>query len=257
MVSMKVLQLSTVHIRNDTRIFLKESSTLRLNFGDQVALAVADGLGDAEGSDSIPAIYDLGKPSGGRIGRVLFGSVRAFRLIRTLRPRVVHFHEPELIPLGLVLKPMGIKIVYDVHEDVPRQIQAKHWIPRPLRNGAGLAMTGFEGLAATYFDALVAATPKIAERFPEHKTVTIQNFPLPSEYARGRPGIAFLISFLNQSTRRRSERLVVSCSFSIMLVIHTGSDLVTSILICGLFGLLLIVSLTYHGSILENSRWRF
>jgi glycosyltransferase involved in cell wall biosynthesis len=179
---MKVLQLSTVHPRGDTRILLKETLTLWRTHGNSVALAVADGLGDTAQTDSSPAIHDLGKPGGGRVGRFIVGSYRAFQLARKLRPQVVHFHDPELIPVGFALKLTGVKVVYDVHEDVPRQIQAKHWIPRPLRSGVALAMTGIEGLAAIFFDALVAATPKIAERFPEHKTVTIQNFPLPSEF---------------------------------------------------------------------------
>ena len=49
-----------------------------------------------------------------------------------------------------------------------------------LAAGAALA----EWIGGRSFDALVAATPKIAERFPARKTVVIQNFPLLAELTR-------------------------------------------------------------------------
>jgi glycosyltransferase involved in cell wall biosynthesis len=68
-------------------------------------------------------------------------------------------------------------VVYDVHEDAPKQIMNKFWIPwwakRILSTGTML----MERAAAAVFDGIVAATPAIAERFPPGKTVVVQNFP--------------------------------------------------------------------------------
>ena len=95
--------------------------------------------------------------------------------------KIVHFHDPELIPAGLVLRLAGRRVIYDAHEDLPRQIQSKEWLPSYLRRPvAGLA-EAFEWLAGRSFDGIIAATPDIADRFPQRKTLVVQNFPIADE----------------------------------------------------------------------------
>lgn len=128
-------------------------------------------------------MIDVGKPPGGRLGRVCLGSWRILRRVRDLRPQVVHFHDPELIPAGFLLKLLGTKVVYDVHEDVPRQLMDKFWLPRPVRKPVALATEVVEWLAGAAFDGIVSATPLIADRFPADKTIVAQNFPVLEELA--------------------------------------------------------------------------
>src|SRR5690606_38186322 len=147
-------------------------------------LMVADGKGS--GATHVPSgdsihVQDVGKPHGGRLGRVVIGTSRVLRHVRRLGPQLVHFHDPELIPAGIILKLLGYKVVYDVHEDVPRQLLYKYWIPRVLRPAAMWLMELVEAIGARTFDAIVSATPKIAERFPKSKTFVVQNFPIPEE----------------------------------------------------------------------------
>lgn len=182
----KFLQLTTVHHRTDIRIFIKQAQTLAGAFSNEVALLVADGNGNEIVQDLL-AVHDLGKLNTGRSGRALFGSVRAFWFIRKEKPEIVHFHDPELIPLCFVLKLFGYKVIYDVHEDVPRQIMSKHWIPIALRYPVALSMSALEWLAGKVFDAVVPATPTIAARFPVNKTVLVQNFPIMAELAIPNP----------------------------------------------------------------------
>ena len=68
-------------------------------------------------------------------------------------------------------------MIYDVHEDVPKQI-----IEQTLDPGQGTpARLQGDGdrreLAARIVDGIVAATPSIARKFPADKTVVVQNFP--------------------------------------------------------------------------------
>lgn len=174
------VHLTVVHSRQDTRICLKQVASLSMHY-EPVGLLVADGLGDT--NDGKVHVLDLGKPKGGRLGRAVLGSLRAFRKIRILRPSVVHFHDPELIPLGFFLRLTGTKVIYDVHEDLPRQILSKQYIPSVARIPVARTMSFLEWLAGRFFTAIVAATPTIAGRFPQSKTTTVQNFPMLNELA--------------------------------------------------------------------------
>jgi glycosyltransferase involved in cell wall biosynthesis len=182
----RVAHLSTVHPRNDARILLKMVRTLAQQRSWEVMLVVADGKGPGTDANGI-AIHDVGKPGGGRLGRATLAPWRAFRELRRLHVDLVHFHDPELIPLGMLLKVLGHRVVYDVHEDVPRQILSKHWIHPLVRRPAAWAMSFLEWAAGLLFDAFVPATPKIAERGPVRKTVMVQNFPILAELVLAHP----------------------------------------------------------------------
>ena len=186
MVPLQVVHLSTVHPRNDTRIFIKQVQTLHAELAANVSLVVADGLGE-EIRAGEPAVYDLGKLPAGRSRRALSGNFRALQLLWPARPQVVHFHDPELIPLGFLLRLRGCKVVYDVHEDEPRQTMSKHWIPVVFRWPVAICTAIAEWLAARAFSAVVPATPTIAARFPASKTVLVQNFPIQSELVLATP----------------------------------------------------------------------
>lgn len=176
-----IIHFTTVHPRGDTRIRVKETASLAEGLGAGVALHVQDGKGPERDEVSGVEIVDTGPPPRGRARRMVLGAWRMYRAVRSAQPQVAHFHDPELIPVGLALKVSGIKVVYDVHEDVPRQILGKHWVSPWLRRPVAWAAEAFEWLAGQVFDGVVAATPTIARRFPDNKTVTVQNFPILAE----------------------------------------------------------------------------
>ncbi|AHE97850.1 glycosyl transferase [Thioalkalivibrio paradoxus ARh 1] len=173
--------MTNVHPRTDIRIRVKEASSLAETLGVPVSLFVQDGLGD-ETDENGMRVIDTGLVSGGRLRRMSVGAWRMYRAVHKARPKVAHFHDPELIPVGLALKLSGIKVVYDIHEDVPRQIQNKKYLPALIRHPVAWTVEAVEWVAAHIFDGLVPATPRIAERFPAAKTVVVQNFPLLSEW---------------------------------------------------------------------------
>lgn len=178
---LRVRQLSTVHAIGDTRVLHKECRSL-VDAGYDVALIASHPTDEVV---SGVQVLGIGMPRN-RFDRA---TRKAFQLfVRALRERadIYHFHDPELIGVGLALKALGKTVVYDVHEDVPLQIMNKFWIPgwakRPLAAAARFA----ERLAGRLLDGIVTATPSIAGKtfpgrstrvFPAAKTVVVQNFP--------------------------------------------------------------------------------
>ena len=184
METIKIAHVTSVHPRSDTRIRVREADSLAHAGLGPVALFVQDGNGDAREAGGKVRIVDTGPAPGGRLARMTLGVWRMGRAVHGLRPRVVHFHDPELMILGLVLKCLGYRVVYDVHEDLPRQVLTKYWIPAIARRPVAWAAAVTEWLAARVFDAIVAAEPKIAGRFPVHKTVLVRNYPIADELVK-------------------------------------------------------------------------
>jgi len=57
-----------------------------------------------------------------------------YKKAKEINADIYHFHDPELMIVGYLLsKVQGKRVIYDVHEDVPRQIMSKTWIPKSLR----------------------------------------------------------------------------------------------------------------------------
>ena len=177
----EIAVLTSVHPRGDTRIRIREAGSLAKALDRTVTLFVQDGKGDSVEASGKIRIIDTGRPPARRAARMMLGVWRMWRAVRTAQPRVVHFHDPELIPLGVILKCFGCRVIYDVHEDLPRQVLTKYWLPAITRRPVSWATSACEWLAARVFDAIVPAEPIIAGRFPSHKSVLVQNFPILDE----------------------------------------------------------------------------
>ena len=71
-------------------------------------------------------------PAGSRFGRMLRTAREVVARARAEEGAVYHLHDPELLPWSAPLTRQG-KVVFDMHEDLPRQILTKSWLPRGLR----------------------------------------------------------------------------------------------------------------------------
>jgi glycosyltransferase involved in cell wall biosynthesis len=96
---------------------------------------------------------------------------------------VYHIHDPELLPFALKLTRRGKKVIYDVHEDVPKQIMDKHWIPKLFRGLVSKLFKRYEHYVATRLAGVISVTPIICERFRSvNKHVElVANYPLIEE----------------------------------------------------------------------------
>jgi len=168
---MKVVHLSSVHSPSDTRIFIRECRALA-QAGYSITYIVS--------SDQPPQTVDgvnivpVPKPSG-RAQRMTETVWRVYQAARQQKADIYHFHDPELIPIGILLKLQGAKVIYDVHEDVPKDILSKPWLPTALRPILSkMAMLAW-AISARLF-TIVAATPSIASGFPG-RAILVRNFP--------------------------------------------------------------------------------
>ena len=125
----KILHITTVHPRKDTRIFYRECKTIG-DQGHEIILIVADGNGD-EFSEGVQ-VLDIGKEQS-RILNFLKTYGKLKKKIRKIAPDIVHFHDPELMFLGKSVSRMGIPVVFDIHENVSEQILDKEYIPKFMR----------------------------------------------------------------------------------------------------------------------------
>jgi glycosyltransferase involved in cell wall biosynthesis len=178
----RICHLTSAHPFPDVRIFVKECRSL-CAAGYKVSLITQHNEDEVRDGVRIRAI-----PSPrSRLDRMLNTSWRAFQRARREYARIYHFHDPELIGAGILLKVLGKKVIYDVHEDVLGGMFQRSYIPPAFRSLAGLVIKAFEGAARALFDGIVAATPEIARKFPGRKSVTIQNFPILNELQTDSP----------------------------------------------------------------------
>jgi glycosyltransferase involved in cell wall biosynthesis len=177
-----IVHLTSVHTRYDVRIFLKECGSFAKNSSYHVKLIVADGLGNEELNGI--KIFDVGKPKN-RLMRLLSSSNKVYKMALRFNGDIYHFHDPELIPFGLKLKKKGKRVIYDIHEDVGKDILSKDWIPVSLRRLLAYLFEKYEESAVKKFDYVIAATPYIRSKFQAHSAnlVDINNFPILEEFA--------------------------------------------------------------------------
>jgi len=196
---LKVCILTTVHKSDDARIFHRQALSL-CRAGYAVTLLAPDRtvkLLPLKTTDNgicpAPAQHDTNaRPLGrghSRLLRMTLGLITALHAALRQRAAVYHFHDPELLPVGLVLKTLGKRVIYDVHEDYPEQMLSKHYLPGPIRRIVSAAVAAIEKAVSLRLDAIVCATPAIASRFPLSRTVVVRNYPvLPPRKSRARGG---------------------------------------------------------------------
>lgn len=180
----RIAHLTSVHVPDDIRIFHKECKTLALGGYDVVFVVPRDEPRE-EVVDGV-RYHGLTRPRTRR-DRMTKTLWQVYRSALEEHADIYHFHDPELMVVGFLLKMHGKKVVYDVHEDMPRQIMTRHWIPSRFRRPVSRGVEILERAGSIAWDGIITVTPTIARRFPEHKRAVVQNFPVPEELVTANP----------------------------------------------------------------------
>lgn len=168
--------LTSVHSAFDVRIFHKECRSLAAA-GYEVILIVTHAK-----SETVDGVRICPVPgNGARRHRMTSTVWQVYRRALESGAALFHFHDPELLPVGVLLKLKGKRVIYDAHEHLASDILTKDWIPRRMRRVVSSFASLVEACSAAAFDGIIGATPVIAEIFPKDKSALIQNYPIIGE----------------------------------------------------------------------------
>ena len=85
---------------------------------------------------------------------------------------------PETVPVGIIARMFGKKVLWDVEEDSGAAIEHSDWIPQELRKPIAWIYRVFERLAASFFSAISIAEDGYSSRFTISRRVeVIHNYP--------------------------------------------------------------------------------
>lgn len=178
-----VCMLTSSHPAFDTRIFHKEARALA-RAGYRVTVVVPHPR-----SETVDDVFVMGIPvPGGRLARWLVTPFRVLRAALAVQADGYHFHDPELLWVGVALKAAGKRVVYDVHEDIVRLVQEKTYLSPVLRKALLVVLRYVESGCARVFDLVVVARDDIVPRFAWHpRVVAVNNYPMVEEFLRVLP----------------------------------------------------------------------
>jgi glycosyltransferase involved in cell wall biosynthesis len=120
----KVVHVTSAHPPSDVRIFQKECRTLAAA-GYDVVFVVPHDRDETVDGVRLRAIA----PARGRFERMTRTSWRAVRAAAAEKAEIYHLHDPDLLLWSLFLRLRGGHVVFDMHEDMPKSVLTKLWLP--------------------------------------------------------------------------------------------------------------------------------
>lgn len=171
----KICVFTTVHRPFDVRVFHREARTLAEAGYEVVLLVHAD--------------FKIHLASGVHFKGIPRARNRFFRLLNIFRfakyclrenADAYHFHDLELLPVGVLLKWLTRKpVIYDCHENYPEAALERVWYPNWIKPLLSRLIAVFEPLLAKQLDTVICVVMDQQERFEKKgcRTVLIRNVP--------------------------------------------------------------------------------
>ena len=159
----KILMLTTVHKKDDHRIYWKETKSLENACYEVEVLA----------------------PENTSIKKHVFNVAKMFLKTIPIHADVVHCHEPSSLLIGAILKPFKrYKLIYDVHEFYPELVALRVGIG-PLKKLMIFAEDTFEKVATFCFvDGVISVNRDIRNKFHAYcvRHAIIENYPSSEQF---------------------------------------------------------------------------
>lgn len=167
--------MSSVHRWDDSRIYYKEALSLSKNYS--VELHAQSDFKHKQG----PNINIYGLPKCNKRYKRILNLIRLFIRAMKSDAQIFHFHDPELIPLALIIKKIKkVKMIYDVHEDYSESILNKYWIKKNIRTFISRKFNDFEKKSSKKFDLNINVIEYIGDKFANYgaKVLIVKNYAL-------------------------------------------------------------------------------
>ncbi|MFC4737817.1 glycosyltransferase [Bacillus daqingensis] len=175
--TVKVLHMTTLHHPLDPRIYYKQCASLK-RAGYDVTLLAPVPTNTEEGE--VP-FEPLPKYSN-RWKGLLFGTVRAYFRAKKQKADIYHIHDPELLPVGWLLKNKRNHVIYDIHEDYETGIVQRQYFTRPVRQLIASVYKKVEAFCTRRME-LILAEKYYLEKYPQG--LCVLNYPILQEKLTG------------------------------------------------------------------------
>jgi len=207
----RVVHLTSVHSARDNRILDRECKYLAAR-GYSVTLIAPHACDETIDNVHIRAV----PPRSSRRQRISHVVPAVYRRAVEEDADLYHFHDPELIPVALLLRLRNKKVIYDVHENYPSTIRYSSWLPPGARAPVSWCFRQLEQYASKRFSALIGANSEITKRISAFnpQAITIGNYPPFNDYPfapcfdEARYAAGVLVSFGGISSRTCTQAIV-------------------------------------------------
>ena len=175
----RVAHITTVHYAFDNRIFMKECASLRDNGWDVLLVA------QHEQDETVDGIHIKALPRAtNRMQRMRDLPPLAVDIALGENPDILHFHDPELLPLASKLARQGRHVVFDMHENIAKDILSKQWINPLLRPALSFFMRLRMREWLRHMPVIFAEDSYAADYPYVRKSTTVLNMPLLAKLSK-------------------------------------------------------------------------
>ncbi len=170
----KIAHLTSGHPPTDIRILQKECRALAQAGYDVVLVAPA-----GEHEVDVPGVRLRSVPKAkGRLERFLRTPRHVYHVALQENADLYHLHDPELLPVARRLRREDRRVVFDMHENLPKDMLDKRWIPWGLRR---VAAWGVKAALGRWLHRvpIILAEASYAADFPWiEDSCVVRNMPL-------------------------------------------------------------------------------
>jgi glycosyltransferase involved in cell wall biosynthesis len=173
----KVCHVISGYIRDNARIFQRQCISLS-NAGFKVSILTNDGQPE-EIMDGVN-VYCTKITFKSRLLTLLFAKYQFLKRAIEIDADIYQLHSPELIPLGVALKKIGKIVIYDAHEDLPRHILEKEWLPKFTRGIISKIVEYYMNISLKKLNEIISPHSHVVKELSRlnPNTTLITNFPI-------------------------------------------------------------------------------